>query len=203
MCWNSADVLSSCGWMHAALRARHLARFRICVQIERLPKWTQIFAIVVNFSRCSERTVVLKLFSRRATRPCACRRRRAPHWRSRARFDRHGCCCCSCCCMRRTYPRPSSGSGPIRRIRSLILGLPATSGKPTARKSAGFVAFRAPHVGHLRPNGWTAVSCPRILFFDVLTRAASKGFRQCRSRVSPRSTQVSKLMRMPDGCRQH
>ena len=30
--------------MHAALRARHLARFRICVQIERLPKWTQIFA---------------------------------------------------------------------------------------------------------------------------------------------------------------
>ena len=45
--------------MHAALRARHLARFRICVQIERLPKWTQIFANDVNFSRCSERTVVL------------------------------------------------------------------------------------------------------------------------------------------------
>ena len=39
-----------------ALRARHLARFRICVQIERLPKWTQIFANDVNFSRCSERT---------------------------------------------------------------------------------------------------------------------------------------------------
>ena len=108
-------------------------------------------------------------------------------WRSRARFDRLGCCCCcSCCCMRRTYPRLSSGSGPIRRIRSLIRGRPATSGKPMARKSEAFVAFRAPHVGHLRPNGWTAVSCQRLLFFDVLTRAASNGFRQCRSKASPR-----------------
>ena len=52
-------AFKSFGWMHAALRARHLARFRICVQIERLPKWTQIFANDVNFSRCSERTVVL------------------------------------------------------------------------------------------------------------------------------------------------
>ena len=50
-------AFKSFGWMHAALRARHLARFRICVQIERrLPKWTQIFANDVNFSRCSERT---------------------------------------------------------------------------------------------------------------------------------------------------